>query len=671
MATIVKNSVAAQSLMSVFRLFRLHFSNNNLADSLNMKNCERASISLLRWLLLVLTSFFYLVGPPTSSLHIKLVVVSALVIASLLAHSLYDTWYMKMHNPAEDKVSEGTYNLLLLAFAETLGIVLLIIPTGGLDSPFAWYALNPIIMAAYFAPGFYGWASLGLFLSLACGVSRLYPGYLSYLNFISEHLSQLLVFFLTTSMVQIAATLHKSMFRAYEKAEAAHQTSEKALYHISSLYQALEAFNSREDHEQLAEVLADFAGRLASEPAACLLQRRNSEQSIPENMVLCHTPTPPGVEINWLDKMQHLSTRVESGNDFLLHILGPDSRITARPIVSHGQCFGILAFWDDNRISQTYRENKNSLQFLADLGGITLERIQSDQLWGRLLVSEEQNRISNELHDSIAQYLFSINFALHALSHEEASLQDTRIQEQLKLLSSTAQQAATELRTSIYSLNPAQRGESIFIDNLASYLDDLGRLNSVKVDLQAEGNEEILSPALRKGLYRIIREACSNAVRHGQCTSLQVKLSITPKMTVLSINDDGCSFNSSSGNCKPGLGIRKLNITLENGYPGYTAYVTADIANIGSVPVRCDFRLGEGDYPEWMRVKIVDADTDVVYWDSASGQVNATPTIECDDSITVEIHEEILDGAPQLSQADFSIEVIGIQWNAHDFEAAV
>lgn len=114
-----------------------------------------------------------------------------------------------------------------------------------------------------------------------------------------------------------------------------------------------------------------------------------------------------------------------------------------------------------------------------------------------------------------------------------------------------------------------------------------------------------------------------------------------------------------------------LNITLENGYPGYTAYVTADIANIGSVPVRCDFRLGEGDYPEWMRVKIVDADTDVVYWDSASGQVNATPTIECDDSITVEIHEEILDGAPQLDEATFSIKVIGIQWNAHDFEAAV
>jgi len=568
LATIRKNSVAVMNLMSVSRLFRLNFSNYTLTESLSLRNCERASISLVRWLLLVLTSVFYLVGPPTSGLHIKLVVVSLLVIASILAHNLYDTWYLKKQmfeaTPADNKsliniqVSERNYNLLSMVFAETIGIVLLIIPTGGLGSPFAWYALNPIILAAYFAPGFYGWAALGLFLSLACGVSRIYPGYVSYFSFVMDHLSQLLVFFLTTSMVQVAATLHKSMVLAYDKAEAAHQASEKALLHISSLYQALEAFNSREDHQQLAEVLAEFAARLSSEPAACLLQRINSDQNTTGDMVLCHTPAPPGFQINWSDIMQHLWIRVKTGNDFIIDILDPNSRITARPIVSHGQCFGILAFWDNNHISQAYTESKKSLQFLADLGGITLERIQSDQLWGRLLVIEEQNRISNELHDSIAQYLFSINYALHALSHEEANLQDQRIQEQLKLLNHTAQRAAAELRSSIYRLDPSQRGDSIFIDYLASYLDDLGRLNSVKVDLRAEGNEEILSPALRKGLYRITREACSNAVRHGHCTSLQVKLSITPEKTVLSINDDGCSFNTNSGNWKPGLGIRNM-----------------------------------------------------------------------------------------------------------------
>ena len=111
-----------------------------------------------------------------------------------------------------------------------------------------------------------------------------------------------------------------------------------------------------------------------------------------------------------------------------------------------------------------------------------------------------------------------------------------------------------------------------------------------------------------------------------------------------------------------------LNITLENGYPGYTAFVTADIANIGSVPVKCDFA-DEVSVPDWMKVQIVDADTDVVYWDSVDGRLAATPTIECDDCITVKITEQILDDAPQLSETTFTIEVIGIQWNAYEAPA--
>ena len=284
------------------------------------------------------------------------------------------------------------------------------------------------------------------------------------------------MFFLTTGIVQVAAALHKMLVHAYDRAEAAHQSSERALRHISSLYHALEAFNSREDQQQLAEVLAEFTARSRIRTGGLPLAEIELRPVITGKHGLCSTPASPGVEIDWQAIMQQLWARVNHGNEFLVHVLGANSRITARTIVSQGQCFGLLAFWDNNLVNQRYKDPQKTLQFLADLGGITLERFHSDQLWGRLLVSEEQNRISNELHDTIAQYLFSINCALHALSCEDAGLQDERIQEQLKLVRSTAQREATELRSSIYKLNPTQRGESIFIVTLASYLDELGRL---------------------------------------------------------------------------------------------------------------------------------------------------------------------------------------------------
>lgn len=112
-----------------------------------------------------------------------------------------------------------------------------------------------------------------------------------------------------------------------------------------------------------------------------------------------------------------------------------------------------------------------------------------------------------------------------------------------------------------------------------------------------------------------------------------------------------------------------LEITLENGYPGYTATVTADIKNIGTIPVKCTFAENVA-VTHWMKVRIVDADTNDEYWNSESPNASGvTPTIEPDKSIKVKIIEEVLDQAPQNSTSTFSIKVKGTQWNT--FQEAV
>lgn len=112
-----------------------------------------------------------------------------------------------------------------------------------------------------------------------------------------------------------------------------------------------------------------------------------------------------------------------------------------------------------------------------------------------------------------------------------------------------------------------------------------------------------------------------------------------------------------------------LEITLKNGYPGYTATVTADIKNIGTIPVKCTFAENVAVTP-WMKVRIVDADTNDEYWNSESPNASGvTPTIEPDKSIKVKIIEEVLDQAPRNSTSTFSIKVKGTQWNT--FQEAV
>jgi signal transduction histidine kinase len=85
-----------------------------------------------------------------------------------------------------------------------------------------------------------------------------------------------------------------------------------------------------------------------------------------------------------------------------------------------------------------------SLSFLANLGGITLDRLQADNLYTQLLISEEQNRIASEIHDGVSQYLFSLGCSLHNLSKQQLNLQDVTVQQQLKLLESLVNRASSD-----------------------------------------------------------------------------------------------------------------------------------------------------------------------------------------------------------------------------------
>lgn len=540
------------------------------SSEINPEHYIRRSLLITRYLLFSLTSVFYLATPPFSPIAIKIIVVLSFLAAAVLAQNLYDSWDFKTlyQKNIQEYIESGSTSTrkehivpLKLIAIETVGVAFLILPTGGLDSHFVWYALNPIIAAVVYLPVFFCWGTVALFLGTAIGVSMFYPGFGgSPIHFMANHISELLVFIVTTSLAQVAISLARYLGVAYNRLAAAHDATERSLEHISSLYQALETFSTREDSAQLVDVLAFYSNKLCGENAACFLKKGIEGEEQDENNTILRIANQGDEDhgIDWEKELSRLWNQMKSDQTLMIHPLNAENgQIIAVPVISHGECFGLLAYAQPEK-AKNQEEKIRSLTFLAGLAAIILERLKGDKLWARLLVSEEQNRIANEIHDGVSQYLFSMVCALDTISKAEAHLQEEKIQEQLKLVEETAARAARELRASIYKLSPHKRGESIFVDNLASYLDELGRLNGIQVDLQAQGSEEVLSPALRKALYRIVREASSNAVRHGKCTALNICLSMFPNQTVLEIKDNGCGYqpvkSSSSGNWENGLG---------------------------------------------------------------------------------------------------------------------
>ncbi len=96
----------------------------------------RSILTVLRLISWFSASLIYLASGVIPSIPFKLILVFGLLIEGLVAEYFYILW-------AEDSIG-----LAALIGAETIGICVLLLPTGGLASPFIWYALNLVFAAS-------------------------------------------------------------------------------------------------------------------------------------------------------------------------------------------------------------------------------------------------------------------------------------------------------------------------------------------------------------------------------------------------------------------------------------------------------------------------------------------------------------------------------------------
>lgn len=174
------------------------------------------------------------------------------------------------------------------------------------------------------------------------------------------------------------------------------------------------------------------------------------------------------------------------------------------------------------------------------------------------LIKEEQKRIASEIHDGVSQRLFGVVSAAYALK-VDTKFSEERIREQLELISESANKAMQELRLIIYGLYYRQETRNSFFQNVTEYLKDAAHLNSQDIDVELNGDEKKLNISMKRGIFRIIKEATGNAIRHGQCTQIYVRLEVDGSSSNLIIQDNGQGFDYKAiGNKGWGLGLRNI-----------------------------------------------------------------------------------------------------------------
>lgn len=185
------------------------------------------------------------------------------------------------------------------------------------------------------------------------------------------------------------------------------------------------------------------------------------------------------------------------------------------------------------------------LRILAAHAALALSNARLYERSRELTLAGERARIAHDLHDAVAQKLFSLRLTAKAA----ATLVDrdpARARAELAEVARLAAEAADELRAVVVELRPAALEEDGLSATLASQVQVLDRAHTADVAFAADG-VRALPPAQEAALLRVAQEALHNALRHSGAGRVTVTLAGTPaRGAVLRVRDDGHGFDPES-----------------------------------------------------------------------------------------------------------------------------
>lgn len=160
----------------------------------------------------------------------------------------------------------------------------------------------------------------------------------------------------------------------------------------------------------------------------------------------------------------------------------------------------------------------------------------------------ERGRIARDLHDSLGQALTSLTIGLRTI---EESSTDEQIKNYAQELRRIGSETHEDVRRLARGLRPSVLDDLGLLPALERYVDDLRHTNNLQVSLQHQCAGRRFDDEIETAIYRIVQEAATNTIRHGQATSLQVKLSCDARAVTIEISDDGLGFDVAAMHADP------------------------------------------------------------------------------------------------------------------------
>jgi PAS domain S-box-containing protein len=188
---------------------------------------------------------------------------------------------------------------------------------------------------------------------------------------------------------------------------------------------------------------------------------------------------------------------------------------------------------------------------------------------------QEQQRLSNELHDGLGQDLTGLAYLANGLA-KESKRTGSVLTEKIAVLSDLAHHAVETCGNIARGISPLTESRGSLIEALRQTVDRANAGGSTRVEFRVKDHAPLtLSQEFLNQLYRIGQEALNNALKHSKAQHIVVALQIESASIRIEVADDGSGLPQAA--MPPGgLGLDSMRyraatigarLSIKNGTP--------------------------------------------------------------------------------------------------------
>lgn len=291
-----------------------------------------------------------------------------------------------------------------------------------------------------------------------------------------------------------------------------------------------------------------------------LLCSRRYEWTVQDVMPQVHSPVLRDLSLRknglsrWIDLLSQgksiygLVRNLPAGEQPLLSEQNILSFIVT-PVFAGKEWWGFIGF-DDCRLERQWSAVEvDALRAAANILGHAIVRqkaeMQIHTLTRELIKAQddERKKISNYLHDYVAQDLSTLRISCQTLIGE---YQDAPPSIKLKTaeMADVLQHSIATIRDLAYDLRPPGLDQLGLIAAIYMLCEDFSKKSDIGVDFNSAGIEKLkLHMDTEINLYRLIQEGLNNIRKHAEATIVSIRLVSSFPKIILRIQDNGKGFN--------------------------------------------------------------------------------------------------------------------------------